>query len=43
MEFEEESDKDYKISIDDGQISDTESLENEDQEDFFILRESFSK
>ena len=31
--FEEESDEDYQIFIDDGQISDHESSENEDQEE----------
>ena len=30
--FEEESDEDYEIFIDDGQISDKESSENEDQD-----------
>ena len=30
--FEEESDEDYEIFIDDGQISDNESSENEDQD-----------
>ena len=30
--FEEESDEDYEIFIDDSQISDNESLENEDQD-----------
>ena len=31
--FEEESDEDYHISIEDGQMSDNESAENEDQEE----------
>ena len=33
MIFEEESDENYEISVDDGQISENESSENEDQEE----------
>ena len=33
MIFEDESDENYEISIDDGQISDHESTKNEDQEE----------
>ena len=48
--FEEESDEDYEIFIDDGQISDNESSESEDRDsgrnigwDCYILRESFTR